>query len=50
MLLKKMKLAVLDSGNGSNLQAIIDSVERNELNIDLSIVISNVENALALAS
>ena len=39
---------MLVSGNGSNLQAIIDSVERNELHIDLSIVISNVENALAL--
>ena len=48
MSLKKTKLAVLVSGRGSNLQAIIDSRERSELNIHLSLVLSNTENALAL--
>ena len=46
---KILKLAVLVSGRGSNLQAIIDSIERNELdNIRLSIVISNTKYAQAL--
>jgi phosphoribosylglycinamide formyltransferase 1 len=42
------KLAVLVSGRGSNLQAIIDSIEREELDAYISIVISNTRNAIAL--
>ena len=37
-----MKIAVLVSGNGTNLQALIDA------NIQISLVISSVENAFAL--
>ena len=48
MLLKPYKLAVLVSGNGSNLQAIINSIERKELDAHLSIVISNKKNAPAM--
>ena len=48
MLSKKIKIAVLVSGRGSNLQAIINSIERNELNAHLSLVVSNTENAFAL--
>ncbi len=33
--------AVLISGGGSNLQALIDAVERGELDLDLRVVISN---------
>ncbi len=46
--LKPHKLAALVSGRGSNLQAIIDSIERKELDAHLSIVISNIKNAPAL--
>ena len=42
------KLAVLVSGRGSNLQAIIDSIDREELNAHLSIVISDTKDAMAL--
>ena len=48
MSLKPYKLAALVSGHGSNLQAIIDSVERKELDAHLSIVISNIKDAPAL--
>ena len=42
------KLAVLVSGNGSNLQSIIDSINIGEINANISLVISNVETAFAL--
>ena len=42
------KLAVLVSGRGSNLQAIMDSIDREELDAHLSIVISNTRDAMAL--
>ena len=48
MLLNVFKLAVLVSGRGSNLQAIIDSIEREELNAHISIVISSTRDAIAL--
>ena len=48
MPLNIFKLAVLVSGRGSNLQAIIDSIERKELNVRLSIVISSTKDAPAL--
>lgn len=43
-----VKIAVLASGRGSNLQAIIDSIETKKIIANISIVISNVKNALAL--
>lgn len=47
--MEKKKLAVLASGSGSNLQAIIDSIKNKELeDAELSTVISNKENAFAL--
>src|SRR5690349_11589797 len=42
------KLAVLVSGNGSNLQAIIDCIEAGELNARIVCVISNNPEAYAL--
>ena len=48
MPLNIFKLAVLVSGRGSNLQAIIDSIDREELDAHLSIVISNRKDAIAL--
>ena len=48
MSLNIFKLAVLVSGRGSNLQAIIDSIDREELDAHLSIVISNTKDAMAL--
>jgi phosphoribosylglycinamide formyltransferase-1 len=42
------KIAVLVSGNGSNLQAIIDAIENHELEVELSLVISSRTDAYAL--
>ena len=44
-----MKLAVLVSGGGTNLQAIIDSIESGTItNAEIAVVISNNPNAYAL--
>lgn len=43
-----VRIAVLISGSGSNLQAIIDKLEKNEINGELVVVISNKENAFGL--
>ncbi|MDP3386994.1 MAG: phosphoribosylglycinamide formyltransferase [Eubacteriales bacterium] len=43
-----VRVAVLISGSGSNLQAIIDKIEKNEINGELVVVISNKENAYGL--
>ncbi len=43
-----VKIAVLVSGRGSNLQAIINSIENKKINAVIAIVISDVQNALAL--
>jgi phosphoribosylglycinamide formyltransferase-1 len=45
---KKLKIGVLASGNGSNLQAIIDRSERGELSAEVVCVITNKANAFAL--
>ena len=46
---KIKKIAVLVSGSGTNLQAIIDAVQSGDLrDTEVSIVISNKENAYAL--
>ncbi|MBL4607861.1 MAG: phosphoribosylglycinamide formyltransferase [Pseudomonadales bacterium] len=41
-------IAVLISGNGSNLQAIIDAIKNNELDATIKLVISNRQNAKGL--
>ena len=44
-----VKIAVLLSGRGSNLQAIIDSIEKGYIkNAEINVVISNKANAYAL--
>ena len=45
---KKLKLAVLVSGRGSNLQAIIDGIERDGLAAEIAIILSNKSAAPAL--
>lgn len=46
--MKKLKIAVLVSGNGSNLQVLIDKQLNGELAIDIVGVISNKQDAYAL--
>jgi phosphoribosylglycinamide formyltransferase-1 len=46
--MKKVKLGVLVSGRGSNLQAIIDNIERGTLSAELAVVISDQPDAYAL--
>lgn len=44
-----LKIAVLVSGGGTNLQAIIDSIENGAItNAEISVVISNNAGAYAL--
>ena len=43
-----LKLAVLVSGNGSNLQAIIDAIESGAINAQITCVVSNKSDAFAL--
>lgn len=43
-----VKLGVLISGEGTNLQALIDAVERRELRADIRVVISNQRTAHGL--
>lgn len=43
-----LRLGVLVSGNGSNLQAILDAIARGELAAKVELVISNVASARAL--
>ena len=45
---KIKKIAVLVSGNGTTLQSIIDSINNKELDIKISVVISNTKDAYAL--
>jgi phosphoribosylglycinamide formyltransferase-1 len=44
----EFRLGILVSGRGTNLQAIIDSIEKEELPASISLVISNKINAQAL--
>ena len=46
--MKIFKVAVLISGNGSNLQALIDNFKKEESIIKINCVISNKENAFGL--
>lgn len=42
------RIAVLISGRGSNLQALIDAIRTNRLNAELAVVVSNKADALGL--
>lgn len=46
--MKDIKLGVLVSGGGTNLQAIIDSIEQGKIKGEISVVISSNERAYAL--
>ncbi|HOE56552.1 MAG TPA: phosphoribosylglycinamide formyltransferase [Bacillota bacterium] len=46
--MRKIGIAVLVSGGGTNLQALIDSIQKGEINGEIVIVISDRENAYAL--
>lgn len=48
MPMPKIRIGVLASGSGTNLQAIIDSCEKGEINGQIVIVISDNPNAFAL--
>ncbi|HPO82518.1 MAG TPA: phosphoribosylglycinamide formyltransferase [bacterium] len=45
---KKLKIGVLASGRGTNLQAMIDGIQRGELSAEIAIVISDNRDAMAL--
>ncbi len=47
-MVKKLKIGVLASGNGSNLQAIIDRILRGDLPAEVVCVITNRSDAFAL--
>ncbi|MEQ1851643.1 MAG: phosphoribosylglycinamide formyltransferase [Chthoniobacteraceae bacterium] len=44
-----LRIGVLGSGKGSNFRAIADAIERGELNAEVRVVISDIENAGILA-
>ncbi len=46
--MEKVKIAVLISGSGTNLQAVIDSINKKEINGEIKLVISNRQNAFGL--
>jgi phosphoribosylglycinamide formyltransferase-1 len=46
--LPRLRIAILASGRGSNLQALIDSVSEGRLDAEIAIVISDVVDAKAL--
>ncbi len=48
MIQRRMRIGVLISGSGTNLQAIIDACEAGELEADIAVVISNHEGARGL--
>ena len=45
---KKLKLGVLGSGSGSNMQAIIDAIDNGELNAEIVMVMSDFPDAYIL--
>lgn len=46
--MRRLRIGVLASGGGTNLQAIIDACERGDIDGDVVVVISNIPEALAL--
>ena len=43
-----LKIGVLGSGSGSNMQSIVDAIKAGDLNADIKIVLSDVQNAKIL--
>ena len=48
IMIKKLKLAVLGSGSGSNFISIAEAIDAKKLDAEVTIVISDVEDALIL--
>lgn len=46
--MKKLKIAVLGSGTGSNFVSIAEAIKENKLDAEITLVISDVEDALIL--
>ncbi len=46
--MQPVKIAVLISGGGTNMQALMDAADRKELNIDICLVISSRKNAYGI--
>lgn len=46
--MSRLRIAVLVSGSGSNLQAIIDAIESHDLDAEIKVVVSNRKNAFGL--
>ena len=46
--MSRLRVGVLASGRGSNLQAILDSVRAGEIDVEVAVVVSDVEDAYAL--
>lgn len=46
--MRKLRLAVLASGRGSNLQALLEAAERDEFNAEVVVVLSDKKDAPAL--
>ena len=46
--MRRVRTAVLVSGNGSNLQALLDTAKANDYPAEICLVISNIEGAYAL--
>ena len=46
--MRKIRIAVLVSGGGTNLQTLIDAVDKGDINGEIAAVISDNENAYAL--
>ena len=44
----KLKLGVLGSGAGSNMQSIVDAIEKGELDADIRLVLADVPDAKIL--
>ena len=44
----KLKLGVLGSGSGSNMQSILDAIEKGELDAEIAIVLADVKDAFIL--
>lgn len=47
-ILARLRIGVLASGRGSNLKALIEAVQRGDLDVEIAVVISDVPDAKAL--
>ena len=43
-----LKLGVLGSGSGSNMQSIVDAIEKGELDAEIKLVLADVQDAYIL--